>query len=131
MFDYEKLQKALYEIERIHKFSEVTKKSRVHNIRRIADGTNTPTIKNWVKLHRAFPEHIPEPTYIDGGKVFKNINTDNNSKMAGGNIVNMPLGVSLSSAEQALIDGLRKLGDKEDETIFEFLGMISKMLKNQ
>lgn len=61
----------------------------------------------------------------------KNITIDNQSMFAGKSIMNPGNGLVLSAAEQALVSGLRKLGEKEDETIFEFLGMISKMLKNQ
>lgn len=127
------LRKALYELKHLHGITlqEATKQSDVHNLQKIIDGKIEPTPNSWWKLHAAYPKEIPEPSYIDGTRIYKNITADNNSNAAGKSIFNMNQGVSLSASEQALIDGLRKLGEKKDETIFEFLGMISKMLKNQ
>jgi hypothetical protein len=113
-------------------FREIERQSGVHNVSRIVSGEiKNPTAESWQLLHEAFPADVPEPHYKMGGKVFKNITADNNSSAAGKSVFNMQQGVSLSSSEQALIDGLRKLGEKKDELIYEVLGMISKMLKNQ
>jgi DNA-binding XRE family transcriptional regulator len=100
-------------------------------------GVKFQTVGNWERgaaIPRKWWAAIMEATGLDIGELMtrnKKITADNQSNAAGKSIFNMNQGVSLSASEQALIDGLRKLGDKEDETIFEFLGMISKMLKNQ
>jgi transcriptional regulator with XRE-family HTH domain len=113
-------------------YREMERKSGVYNVSRIVSGEiKKPTAESWQLLHEAYPMDIPEPSYIGGDRIYKNITADNNSSAAGKSIFNMQQGVSLSASEQALIDGLRKLGEKKDEFIYEVLGMISKMLKNQ
>jgi hypothetical protein len=129
--NYAKLQRSLYDLVEIKgiKPAEITRESKVWNIKKMIEGKCEPTLNSWDKLHKTYPNDIPPPEYTNGFSVV--VSADRKSTAAGNSVFNMHQGVSLSSSEQALIDGLRKLGEKEDETIFEFLGMISKMLKNQ
>jgi hypothetical protein len=130
--NYAKLQKYLYELVEIKgiKPAEITRESKVWNIKKMIEGKCEPTMTSWDKLHKTYPSDIPPPEYTNGSSVF--IAADHQSQAAGRSVFNMaPQGVSLSASEQALIDGLRKLGEKKDEFIYEVLGMISKMLKNQ
>jgi hypothetical protein len=129
--NYAKLQKCLYDLVELKgvKPAEITRESKVWNIKKMIAGVCEPTMSSWDKLHKTYPEDIPPPEYTNGSSIF--VTAKNSNQTAGRSIINAGNGLNLSAAEQALISGLRKLGEKEDETIFEFLGMISKMLKNQ
>jgi hypothetical protein len=55
-------------------YRQMSIESGVHNISRIVSGEiKTPTTDSWWSLHNAFPNDIPEPVYVDGGKVYKNV----------------------------------------------------------
>jgi len=108
------LQKALYELKHLHNhtFQVVTKESGVHNLQKIVSGEIEPTANSWWKLHRAYPEYIPEPVYEDGAKVYKNVIADKISKsnVSTGNmeITNNRHASDLSPEEQTLINLFRK-----------------------
>jgi hypothetical protein len=79
------LRKALYELKHLHgvTLQDATKQSDVHNLQKIIDGKIEPTPNSWWKLHTAFPKEIPEPSYIDGTRIYKNITADHDSNAAG------------------------------------------------
>lgn len=55
-------------------YRKIGKKSGVNNISRIVSGEiKEPTAESWQCLHEAFPDIIPEPVYVDGNKVYKNV----------------------------------------------------------
>lgn len=68
-----RLQKALNDIRDISgiPWKNVTEKSGVHNLGRIAQGQIMPTDDSWEKLHDAFPLDIPPVEYLKRGKVFR------------------------------------------------------------
>lgn len=68
------LQRALEQIKSVHgiPWSEVTQKSKIHNIGRIARGEIVPTEESWEAIHLAFPEEIPEVQYLDkNGRILR------------------------------------------------------------
>lgn len=113
-------------------FREIERQSGVHNVSRIVSGDiKNPTAESWQLLHDAFPNDIPEPHYIKGGKVFKNVVTGNgNISAAGGSqVANITKGEILSTSEQMLIDSLRRLGEKKDMVILDLLGIVATEIK--
>ena len=68
----QELIKSLINLEKENTFNEITKRSGVHNLRKMVNGDTTPTVQSWWKLHKAYPLDIPEPSYTDGVNVFKN-----------------------------------------------------------
>ena len=108
------LQKALYELKHLHHhtFQEVTKESGVHNLQKIVSGEIEPTANSWWKLHRAYPEYIPEPVYEDGAKVYRNVIADqiNKSNIATGNmeVTNNKFSHDFSEGELYLIRSIRR-----------------------
>ena len=114
------LQKSLYEIKHLHghTFQAVTKESGVHNLQKIVDGEIEPTPDSWWKLHKAFPKHIPEPVYMDGQRIYKNIVAETisgNSNVTTGNmtVTNNIAPTKLSAEEQTLINLLREKDPKK------------------
>jgi len=109
------LQKALYEIKHLHghTFQAVTKESGVHNLQKIVDGEIEPTPDSWWKLHKAFPKYIPEPVYVDGQRIYKNIvaqTISGHSNVTTGDmtVTNNHHKMNLSPEKQTLINLLRE-----------------------
>lgn len=74
---------------------EIERQSGVYNVSRIVSGEiKNPTAESWQALHEAFPKDIPEPFYVRGEKVYKNV-VDNPSNVAPAynhyQIINIPL----------------------------------------
>jgi hypothetical protein len=67
------LNRALLKLEVQYTFNQITQEAKVHNLRKMVDGKTTPTPDSWWKLHNAFPNDIPEPSYMDGSRVYKNV----------------------------------------------------------
>ena len=129
--NYEILQKALNDMKEIHGITrmEVTEASKVHNIQKIITGAIKPLPDSWWKLHKAFPEYIPQPTYTDGGLVYSAANqtvTGNENQTAShhSRITTIaPKKAKLEPIYQVLVDALDKLPrDERDKKIYEFLG---------
>ena len=110
---------------------EMERASGVHNISRIVNREiKKPTAVSWQALHDAYPNDIPEPIYIDGKKVYKNVTTTTGTHSpAGGRDARgdtITQGPQLSTAEQYLIDLLRE-HDKDGSLIKKFtLELLSK-----
>ena len=110
-------------------FREIERQSGVYNVSRIVSGDiKNPTAESWQLLHDAFPNDIPEPHYIKGGKVFKNVTVGNSSIANSGTIKSASIGgVFLSPHEQTLISALRELGEIEDKVIRKILASIDEI----
>lgn len=127
--DYDILRKALDDMKEIHGITRdsVTKESGVHNIQKIVVGKIAPLPDSWWKLHKAFPEYIPEPTYIDGGVVYKPVQSVSNSTntiMAGrdntGSIGNMDMGRDdIELCQLLCLHGTKKIKDELRKKLLE------------
>jgi len=109
--NYMKLQKHLSDLVKIkgEKPAHITQNSGVWNIKKMMEGENEPTLNSWCKLHEAYPKDIPEPEYLDGAKVYKNVSTGKNAYSGDHmEINNNRLPSDLSPEEQTLINLLRK-----------------------
>jgi len=89
---------------------EIERQAGVFNVSRIVSGEiRKPTAESWWQLHRAFPLHIPEPSYLDGTKIYKNVSTGKNAYSGDHmEITNNRHASDLSPEEQTLINLLRK-----------------------
>ena len=131
--NYEILQKALNDMKEIHGITrmEVTAASKVHNIQKIITGAIKPLPDSWWKLHKAFPEYIPQPTYVEGDIVYspssQSVTGDQNVTASHhGKIGIVKHGTVLKPIEQTLIDALRKLPEsKMNTTIYKLLGELA------
>lgn len=128
------LRKALYELKHLHGITlqEATKQSDVHNLQKIIDGKIEPTPNSWWKLHKAFPKEIPEPSYVDGTRIYKNVTSKSGSITNQGDFANnyvRNVGETLSTSEQMLIDSLRRLGEKKEMVILDLLGIVAAEIK--
>jgi hypothetical protein len=54
--------------------ASITRASGIYNIQKMIDGKLTPMASSWDKLHKAFPDDIPEPTYTDGRVLCAGVN---------------------------------------------------------
>jgi hypothetical protein len=126
-----KLIKALGEMLDSKQFTqgEITKKSSVHNLGRIVQGSVAVTDANWFKLHTAYPDLIPFPEYENGEHVFVVERAAGKKVTHGSKTAYFSGGAVLSSEEASLITALRKLGDGEAVEIYKFLGVLAEKLK--
>jgi hypothetical protein len=127
----ELLQKQLHDLHHVVgvSFAEITRQSGVHNLQKIMSGNIEPTNTSWLRLHQAYPEHIGEPVYIDGSRVYRNVITGNNNVTGSGKI-GMVKGEILSAEEQALINALRELGHDEKKFIRKILATVDDYKEN-
>ena len=106
---------------------EIERQSGVHNVSRIVSGEiKNPTAESWQALHEAFPSDIPEPHYIKGDKVYKNVITGSGNVTGSGKI-GMIRGEILSAEEQTLINAIREHGEKAPRIIRKIIGIIDEI----
>lgn len=83
----------------------------VHNLSRVlrpeAKDAIPPTPDLWRKLHKAFPADIPEPTYIDGGKVYQHV-TSFKVEAGNSNRIGKSGEITLTPLEIAVIEAIRE-----------------------
>ena len=94
-------------------YREIERQSGVHNISRIVSGEiKKPTAESWQAVHDAFPHDVPEPVYLDGAKVYRNVIADqiNKSNIATGNmeVTNNKFSHDFSEGELYLIRSIRR-----------------------
>jgi hypothetical protein len=125
----ELLQKQLSDLHHVvgESFAEITRRSGVHNLQKILSGNIEPTNNSWLRLHQAYPEHISEPVYIDGSRVYRNVITGTGNVIGSGLVAQIGGGVQLGAEEQALINALREYGDKAPRVMRKILGMIDEI----
>lgn len=124
--DIETFKKSIHDlhVSKNISYREIERQSGVSNVSRIVSGEiRKPTAEPWQSLHDAFPNDIPEPIYIDGEKIYKNV-VHHGSKTA-----YFSNGIALSHEEASLITALRKLGDNEAVEIYRILGGLAERLK--
>ena len=102
-------------------YSEITKESGVHNISRIISGDICPTVDSWWRLRKAFPDHIQEPVYSSGEKIYSAQMNANNAEQVNQTQGNLTLNKgyqqtpqsSLTAKEQTLIDLIRQYDEND------------------
>lgn len=111
---------------------EIERQSGVYNVSRILSGEiKNPTAESWQLLHEAFPADIPEPHYVKGGKVFKNVSLAEGAIAANGSVKHaITNGMHLSPEEQSLINALREFGEQENRIIRKILATIDNLAEN-
>ena len=114
------LTKALLKLEALYTFNQITQETKVYNLKKMVDGKTTPTPESWWKLHNAYPDDIPEPQYIDGSRVYKNIVNGNETRTDSHNADTLTINNEsqrdkdkLSPEEWTLIRAIRKTEDPE------------------
>jgi len=125
----EELIKALRDISEVQGISyrEMERVSGVHNISRIVSGEiKHPTAESWQMLHQAYPKDIPEPSYIGGDRIYRNVITGSNNVTGSGKI-GMIKGEILSAEEQTLINAIREHGDQAPRIIRKIIGVIDEI----
>lgn len=121
--DYSILREALYSMVEFgdFTFNQITTKTGVYNLKEITEGVHRPKIKTWLRLHSAFPQHIPEPAYTNGSSISFSAKGKNIHQITGGSgtvhigkkNVNSGSGVYLTTQEQHLIDLIRESPNPE------------------
>jgi hypothetical protein len=122
------LSKALYDLKEVQgiSFRAITKSSGVHNLGKIMSEEIAATPDSWWRLHKAYPDTVPEPEYTDGSKLYKNINNFSaiakKSHQAAGdmNVTNNGANQVLPAKLQVLVDFLLEK-DKNDHYLNKFL----------
>lgn len=98
---------------------EITKRSGVHNIRKIISIDIHATPRSWKRLHKAFPDYIPMPEYIDddGNDIAVSVvNRAGTAVNQAGRDINTSSqeNYKLSPLEKMAIDAVRQFGSDAD-----------------
>jgi len=111
------LRRAINEMIDYHGYTanSITMESGVHNITRYLNKGMTITPENWLKLHKTFPDYIPEPVYKSDKKIYQHVESSTGVSQTGGNAKisgsNFNAGTLTSIEDQELIDMLIKYGN--------------------
>lgn len=115
------LRRALKEMCETDEFNyhRITDISGVSNIKRIIDGQGI-TVENWKKLHKTFPQWIPEPKFEDGTNIYDSFKDYHGANIIQGKGHIRIDGTDMSSALQHLVQ-LLQTHDKDGALTNKFV----------